>query len=100
MVVEVERHETEANMPVVAQAEALCHSRLFKLLKVTFTVSARPSLDHLANSKIDVQIQQPAQGTRAARSSSGLLGAKLEGRSSSLLRYRHIHDAKQSVAYP
>ncbi len=62
--------------PVVAQAEALCHSSLFKLLKmtpVTFTVSARPFLDHLANPEIDVQIQQPAQGTKAARSSSGLL---------------------------
>ncbi len=37
------------NLTVVLQAEALCHSRLFKPLKMTkltFTVSALPSFDY------------------------------------------------------
>jgi hypothetical protein len=33
--VKVERHETAPHMPLVAQAEALCHSRHFKPLKMT-----------------------------------------------------------------
>ncbi len=72
--------------PVVAQAEALCHSRLFKLLKmtpVTFTVSALPFLDHLANSKLTSRFRSLLKEPRLLAARPGYL----EGRSSSLLRY-------------